>query len=138
MKEDHTETAAFEVNPGGQQFYHEEELDGVSCKFTYIAQGGTNENWEITMIRDKPKKKFGCRVGRPSGMSYLFFQSFSLQLSGAKAVKAKVLGPRGVPLKPEEYKFNEDKSEVSEVAGKFSSQLDEVELYGTKLKKEEL
>lgn len=29
MKEDHTETAAFEVNPGGQQFYHEEELVGI-------------------------------------------------------------------------------------------------------------
>lgn len=58
----------------------------VNNQFCHLFQ-----NWEITMIRDRAKTKFGCRVGRPSGMSYLFFQSFSLQLSGAKAEKAKVL-----------------------------------------------
>eukprot|EP01125_Pyxidicula_operculata_P009499 TRINITY_DN3127_c3_g1_i3.p1 TRINITY_DN3127_c3_g1~~TRINITY_DN3127_c3_g1_i3.p1 ORF type:complete len:139 (+),score=12.36 TRINITY_DN3127_c3_g1_i3:43-459(+) len=56
------------------------ELDGVSCTFSYSADGGSSEEWDIQL--EKSGDKYACVVGRPG--SYLFFKQFKIQLSGKK------------------------------------------------------
>ncbi|THD24262.1 hypothetical protein D915_005074 [Fasciola hepatica] len=75
-------TETFHVQPGGKQYQVSLQRDGIICKFVYQCQGGTNENWRITFMKIIDDKTYGCYVEREgSGDSYLFFQSFKLQVT---------------------------------------------------------
>lgn len=50
------------------------------CSFTYQAVGGTNEDWMMDIQQDR--NTVTCTIARPSGTSYLYFQSFSATLDG--------------------------------------------------------
>ncbi|XP_061172255.1 myeloid-derived growth factor-like [Saccostrea echinata] len=133
MDEDEIQVATFDVKPGGELLSFEKEWDGVTCKFSYQAQGGTNEEWTMGMVRSDDHQEFSCSVERPQ--SYLFFQAFKMELTGIPAVEGEVYGPGMTHLKPEEFKFDKAANKISET-GKFHSQLDKVVLYARRGKTE--
>ncbi|XP_064653323.1 myeloid-derived growth factor-like [Lineus longissimus] len=128
----------FNVQPGGQEHSKERELNGVVCKFTYVAQGGTNEKWIITLTESAGMKKYYCSVSRPERNSYLFFMKFKLEIQGAKLGMGDASGAAGKPLKSEEYKVDHGKESgtVTSVEGKFQSQLTSVVIDAKGVKEE--
>ena len=52
------------------------------CSFTYVAQGGTNEEWEMTIGVNADKSAYSCNIARPSGTTYLFFESYEIKVEG--------------------------------------------------------
>ncbi|KAA0191160.1 hypothetical protein FBUS_01465 [Fasciolopsis buskii] len=75
-------TKTFHVQPGGKQYEVSIKRDGITCKFVYRCQGGTNENWRMTFMKIIDDHTYGCNVERDgSGDSYLFFQSFKLYVT---------------------------------------------------------
>jgi len=71
---------AFDVKPVGSQHTHEEKWDDFTCRFTYIANGGTKEKWLMSFTRSKEAQEYECIVERREKDSYLFFQKFELQV----------------------------------------------------------
>ncbi|XP_071115819.1 myeloid-derived growth factor-like [Haliotis cracherodii] len=138
MTEDKIQVSEFDVMPGGEKISYKKDWEDMkfSCNFTYQAQGGTKESWLMGLSVNADNTKFSCSVERPGSSSYLFFQSFRMEVYGARAVEAEVKGPDQSLLKPEEYIMDESSSSVSHVEGKFHSMLGRVELCAVKPKQE--
>uniref|UniRef100_A0A8C1TT18 Myeloid-derived growth factor n=1 Tax=Cyprinus carpio TaxID=7962 RepID=A0A8C1TT18_CYPCA len=104
------------------------------CTFTYACQGGTNEQWQMSVGLSDDDQMFSCSVWRPQGKSYLFFTQFKAEIKGAKIEYAAaysqmaVGGQRDVALKEEEYIVSE--SSVTHREGKFHSELSKLTVIG--------
>lgn len=129
-----TKTVEFNVKPGGVVHTFSEGIGEFECSFTYASQGGTNEQWLMSVGLSDDDKLFSCSVWRPQGKSYLFFTQFKAELKGAKIQYANAYsqsaaaGQGDVPLKPEEFTVGE--STVTHTAGKFSAQLSKLTAIG--------
>ncbi|XP_012733300.2 myeloid-derived growth factor [Fundulus heteroclitus] len=129
-----TKTVEFNVKPGGVVHSFSEGINEYECTFTYASQGGTNEQWLMSVGLSEDGRLFSCSVWRPQGKSYLFFTQFKAELKGAKVEYANAFsqtaaaGQRDVPLKPEEFTVGE--STVTQKDGKFSAQLSKLTVIG--------
>ncbi|XP_053156914.1 myeloid-derived growth factor [Hemicordylus capensis] len=125
--EEASSTADFDVRPGGMVHSFTKNLGDYSCTFTYAAQGGTNEQWQMSVAASEDNTLFSCSVWRPQGKSYLFFTQFKAEVKGAKIEygmaysTAAVGGQSDIPLKEEEFHVTE--TAVSHKEGKFRSEL---------------
>ncbi|NXD00753.1 MYDGF factor, partial [Certhia familiaris] len=97
------------------------------CTFTYSAQGGTNEQWQMNVGVSEDSGLFSCSIWRPQGKSYLFFTQFKAEVKGAKIEyamaysQAAVGAQNDIPLKQEEFEITE--TTVSHREGKFRFEL---------------
>ncbi|XP_067872630.1 myeloid-derived growth factor [Heterodontus francisci] len=120
-------TGEFDVKPGGLVHSHSETLGEHVCTFTYASQGGTNEQWHMSVGISEDKKLFSCSVWRSQGKSYLFFTEFKAEVTNAKIEfangfsQAAVQGRSDVPLKENEYIIGENT--VTHKDGSFKSEL---------------
>ncbi|XP_067410642.1 myeloid-derived growth factor [Emydura macquarii macquarii] len=120
-------TAEFDVRPGGMVHSFTRSLGDYTCTFTYASQGGTNEQWQMSIGVSEDNKLFSCSVWRPQGKSYLFFTQFKAEVKGAKIEygmaysQAATGGQSDVPLKEEEFEITE--TTVTHREGKFRSEL---------------
>ncbi|XP_060641178.1 myeloid-derived growth factor [Anolis sagrei] len=125
--EEGSDTASFDVRPGGMVHSFSRSLGDYSCTFTYAAQGGTNEQWQMSMGTSEDNLLFSCSVWRPQGKSYLFFTQFRAEVTGAKIEYAMAYsaaasgGQSDVPLKEEEFQVSE--TTVTHKEGKFRAEL---------------
>ncbi|XP_052281572.1 myeloid-derived growth factor-like isoform X2 [Dreissena polymorpha] len=117
---------SFFVSPGGHTNSHVEKSSGFACEFTYACQGGTNEEWVMTMQEDE-EHHFSCSVSRPehSPTSYLFFQHFEMAITGGHLKGAVVLGEKGKTCNEDEYVTDTEKNLVYSASG-FQSHLNSV------------
>ncbi|KAJ7308349.1 hypothetical protein JRQ81_008887 [Phrynocephalus forsythii] len=128
--EETSTTADFDVRPGGMVHSFSKSLGDYTCSFTYAAQGGTNEQWQMSVGLSEDNLLFSCAVWRPQGKSYLFFTQFKAEVKGAKieygmAYSAAASGGRGdVPLKQEEFQVTE--TAVAHRDGTFRAELSKV------------
>ncbi|NXL97902.1 MYDGF factor, partial [Tyrannus savana] len=96
-----------------------------SCTFTYSAQGGTNEQWQMNVGISEDDGLFSCSIWRPQGKSYLFFTQFKAEVKGAKIEhamaysQAAVGAQNDIPLKQEEFEI----TETTGLEGKFRFEL---------------
>ncbi|TRZ03299.1 hypothetical protein DNTS_027470 [Danionella cerebrum] len=129
-----TKTLDFDVKPGGVVHSFSAKLKKYKCTFTYASQGGTNEQWQMSVGLSDDEQMFSCSVWRPQGKSYLFFTQFKAEIKGAKMEYASaysqtgVGGQRDVALKEEEYEVSE--SAVMQRDGKFRSELSKLTVIG--------
>ncbi|KAM4708575.1 myeloid-derived growth factor [Discoglossus pictus] len=120
-------TEEFDVRPGGLEHKYSVSLDECSCIFTYAAQGGTNEQWQMSVGRSEDKQLFSCSIWRPQGKSYLFFMGFKAEVTCGKIEyseaysQAATTSFSAIPLKESEYSVSD--SAVSHKPGSFSSTL---------------
>ncbi|XP_066062007.1 myeloid-derived growth factor [Chamaea fasciata] len=120
-------TAEFDVRPGGVVHSFSRSLGDYGCTFTYSAQGGTNEQWQMNVGTSEDNALFSCTVWRPQGKSYLFFTQFKAEVKGAKIEyamaysQAAVGAQSDVPLKQEEFEITD--TTVSHREGKFRFEL---------------
>ncbi|NXF88958.1 MYDGF factor, partial [Eubucco bourcierii] len=120
-------TADFDVRPGGEVHSFSQSLGDYSCTFTYSAQGGTNEQWQMNVAVSEDNLLFSCSIWRPQGKSYLFFTQFKAEVRGAKIQhamaysQAAVGAQSDIPLKQEEFEVTE--TTVSHREGKFRFEL---------------
>ncbi|XP_069469943.1 myeloid-derived growth factor-like [Ambystoma mexicanum] len=116
-------TKDFDVRPGGQVHSFSRTLGGYTCTFTYAAQGGTNEQWQISLAVSVDGSLFSCSMYRPQGTSYLFFTQFEAKVEGGtiEHAQASSHSDKDVPLKKEEYEVGE--TTVSHKQGVFGSSL---------------
>ncbi|KAM6231744.1 myeloid-derived growth factor [Spheniscus humboldti] len=120
-------TADFDVRPGGEVHSFSRSLGDYTCTFTYSAQGGTNEQWQMNIGVSEDNLFFSCSVWRPQGKSYLFFTQFKAEVKGAKIEYAMAYsqaaagGQSDIPLKQEEFEITE--TTVSHREGKFRFEL---------------
>ncbi|XP_038626755.1 myeloid-derived growth factor [Tachyglossus aculeatus] len=125
-------TVEFDVRPGGMVHSFSRSLGEYTCVFTYAAQGGTNEQWQMSVGISEDNLLFSCSVWRPQGKSYLFFTQFKAEVQGAKIEygmaysKAASAGDNDVPLKEEEFEVTE--TTVSHREGRFRSELSKLVL----------
>ncbi|KAG7487955.1 hypothetical protein MATL_G00029020 [Megalops atlanticus] len=104
------------------------------CSFTYASQGGTNEQWQMSVGLSDDDSLFSCSVWRPQGKSYLFFTQFKAEVKGAKIEyasaysQAGVGGQKDVPLKEEEYTVGDHT--VTHKDGKFRAELSKLTIIG--------
>ncbi|KAM4658424.1 myeloid-derived growth factor [Amazona ochrocephala] len=119
--------AEFDVRPGGGVHAFSRSLEDYTCTFTYSAQGGTNEQWQMNVGVSEDNQLFSCSVWRPQGKSYLFFTQFKAEVKGAKIEhamaysQAAVGGQSDIPLKQEEFEVTE--TTVAHREGKFRFEL---------------
>ncbi|XP_037554015.1 myeloid-derived growth factor [Nematolebias whitei] len=131
---ENTKTVEFNVKPGGMVHTFTEGIREYECTFTYASQGGTNEQWLMSVGLSDDDKLFSCSLWRPQGKSYLFFTQFKAELKGTKIEYANAYsqtaagGQSDVPLKPEEFIVGE--STVTHNEGKFSAQLSKLTAIG--------
>ncbi|KAL2089830.1 hypothetical protein ACEWY4_014518 [Coilia grayii] len=122
-----TKTVEFNVKPGGVVHTFSEKIKDYECSFTYASQGGTNEQWQMSVGISDDEMLVSCSVWRPQGKSYLFFTQFKGELTGSKMEYASaysqsaVGGQKDVPLKQEEYIVGD--SSVTHREGKFRAEL---------------
>ncbi|MBN3303187.1 myeloid-derived growth factor [Amia ocellicauda] len=122
-----SKTAEFNVRPGGMVHSFSESIGEYSCSFTYASQGGTNEQWQMSVGISDDDRLFSCSVWRPQGKSYLFFTQFKAEVTAAKIEyasafsQAAVGGQRDIALKEEEYTVGD--STVTHKDGKFRAEL---------------
>uniref|UniRef100_A0A8C9ES29 Myeloid derived growth factor n=1 Tax=Pavo cristatus TaxID=9049 RepID=A0A8C9ES29_PAVCR len=120
-------TTEFDVRPGGEVHSFSRSLGDYTCTFTYSAQGGTNEQWQMNIGVSEDNLLFSCSVWRPQGKSYLFFTQFKAEVKGAKIEyamaysQAAVGAQSDIPLKQEEFEITE--TTVSHREGKFRFEL---------------
>ncbi|NWR07641.1 MYDGF factor, partial [Paradoxornis webbianus] len=120
-------TAEFDVRPGGVVHSFSRSLGDYGCTFTYSAQGGTNEQWQMNVGTGQDNALFSCTVWRPQGKSYLFFTQFKAEVKGAKIEyamaysQAAVGAQSDIPLKQEEFEVTD--TTVSHREGKFRFEL---------------
>ncbi|XP_063309308.1 myeloid-derived growth factor [Pelobates fuscus] len=125
-------TEEFDVRPGGLEHSFSLSLGDYSCTFTYVAQGGTNEKWKMSVGVSEDNQLFSCSIWRPQGSSYLFFMQFKAIVTGGKIEFSEAYsqtsadGVRDVPLKKSEYDISE--TAVSNIPGAFSSTLSKLVL----------
>ncbi|KPP60990.1 UPF0556 protein C19orf10-like [Scleropages formosus] len=124
---DRTRTVEFNVKPGGVVHTFSEKIGKYECVFTYASQGGTNEQWQMSVGLSDDDKLFSCSIWRPLGKSYLFFTEFKAEIKGAKVEyasaysQAGVGGQNDVALKEEEYVVGD--TTVTHKDGKFRAEL---------------
>ncbi|XP_040040491.2 myeloid-derived growth factor [Gasterosteus aculeatus] len=129
-----TKTVEFNVKPGGVVHTFTEAIREYECSFTYASQGGTNEQWLMSVGLSDDDKLFSCSVWRPQGKSYLFFTQFKAELKRTKIEYANAYsqtaaaGQSDVPLKPEEFTVGD--STVTHRDGKFNAQLSKLTAIG--------
>ncbi|CAN2391134.1 UPF0556 protein C19orf10 homolog [Pristimantis euphronides] len=111
----------FDVKPGGLDYSFILRAGPFSCSFSYAAQGGTNEKWQMTIEVDDQSKYFSCLIWRPTGTSYLFFTKFKAEVSGGKIEFFEAYSQESKALKKSEYEIKD--TTVSDVPGSFSSSL---------------
>ncbi|GFO21345.1 myeloid-derived growth factor-like [Plakobranchus ocellatus] len=120
----------FFVKPGAGSLSVQLELKNYLCKFIYTAQGGTHEEWMITMDLIDNGGAVACTVERNSA-SYLFFQEFKMELTGplvsVTEVDVKNSKRDNLSLSKEEYKLTQ--TSISSVQGKFKNHLEKVAVY---------
>ncbi|NWY44899.1 MYDGF factor, partial [Sylvia atricapilla] len=120
-------TAEFDVRPGGVVHSFSRSLGDFGCTFTYSAQGGTNEQWQMNVGMSEDDALFSCTIWRPQGKSYLFFTQFKAEVKGAKIEyamaysQAAVGAQSDIPLKQEEFEITD--TTVSHREGKFRFEL---------------
>eukprot|EP00073_Rattus_norvegicus_P056056 XP_576697.3 PREDICTED: myeloid-derived growth factor isoform X1 [Rattus norvegicus] len=123
-------TVPFDVRPGGVVHSFSQDIGPggkFTCTFTYASQGGTNEQWQMSLGTSEDSQHFTCTVWRPQGKSYLYFTQFKAELQGAEidAVlfqsKAAFERESDVPLKSEEFEVT--KTAVSHRPGAFKAEL---------------
>ncbi|XP_053317807.1 myeloid-derived growth factor [Spea bombifrons] len=125
--EENSSTEEFDVRPGGLEHSYSRSLGEYTCTFTYVAQGGTNEKWQMSVGVSEDDKLFSCSVWRPQGKSYLFFMQFRAAVTGGKIEfseaysQASADGRSDVPLKKSEYDVTD--TAVFHRPGSFSSSL---------------
>ena len=61
------------------------------------------QQWSMALSRFDDRQHWQCRVERPGGMSYLFFQQFTLQVSGVSLENVEVLVSAMLPAAKEPY-----------------------------------
>ncbi|KAI1891767.1 hypothetical protein AGOR_G00147150 [Albula goreensis] len=129
-----TKTVEFNVKPGGVVHTFSEKIKKYECSFTYASQGGTNEQWQMSVGLSDDESHFSCSVWRPQGKSYLFFTQFKAEVKGAKVEYARaysqagVGGQNDVALKEEEYTVGDHT--VTQTDGKFRAQLSKLTVIG--------
>uniref|UniRef100_A0A3P9KSQ1 Myeloid-derived growth factor n=1 Tax=Oryzias latipes TaxID=8090 RepID=A0A3P9KSQ1_ORYLA len=129
-----TKTMEFNVKPGGVVHSFTEGVRDYECTFTYASQGGTNEQWLMSVGLSDDDTLFSCSVWRPQGKSYLFFTQFKAELKGTRIEYANAYsqiaagGQSDVPLKPEEFTVAE--STVTHKEGRFNAQLSKLTAVG--------
>jgi len=131
-KQHKTKSIVLDVKPGAGRQVVEERWGEFSCVFEYKSQGGTNEQWSLTMARNKKGTEWLCTVERPSGLSYLFFEEFKLRVAGADLQEFLLESKPGVSLRLEEYIMEENYVQQSD---KFNSQLTKVQIFATSKKR---
>ncbi|XP_003280615.1 myeloid-derived growth factor isoform X1 [Nomascus leucogenys] len=123
-------TVAFDVRPGGvvHSFSHNVGPgDKYTCMFTYASQGGTNEQWQMSLGTSEDHRHFTCTIWRPQGKSYLYFTQFKAEVRGAEIEyamaysKAAFERESDVPLKTEEFEVT--KTAVAHRPGAFKAEL---------------
>nr|XP_020649882.1 myeloid-derived growth factor [Pogona vitticeps] len=125
--EEASTAAEFDVRPGGMVHSFAQSLGDFTCSFTYAAQGGTNEQWQMSVGLSEDNLLFSCSVWRPQGKSYLFFTQFKAEVKGAKIEYAMAYsaaatgGQSDIPLKQEESHVTE--TAVAHREGKFRAEL---------------
>jgi len=126
-----TEDIFFMVPGGGKLTIDAELKNGYKCNFSYQAQGGTHEEWHMTMEMLDDGKAVHCTVERAGSSSYLFVESFEIELTGPKVaitdIEVKDSQRDNKDLNPEEY--SKEKTSVSSVQGKFKNHLEKVAVY---------
>ncbi|XP_054645497.1 myeloid-derived growth factor isoform X2 [Dunckerocampus dactyliophorus] len=116
--EEQTRTTEFDVRPGG------------------MVQTFTDSiKWLMSVGLSDDDKLFSCSVWRPTGISYLFFTQFKMELEGTKIEHADAFsqaavtpGQGNVALGPEEYTVGE--STVTHTDGRFKAQLAKLMVVG--------
>lgn len=121
-----------DIKPGAGRQEANETLGEFVCTFGYKAQGGTKEEWSLSITANVAAKEWLCTVERPSGKSYLFFEEFKLGVSGARLHDVLLEKEPGVLLSEVEYTVNKKDNSVQDSPGKFNSQLSKVQIYATK------
>ncbi|XP_055796599.1 myeloid-derived growth factor-like isoform X3 [Salvelinus fontinalis] len=91
--DERTQTVEFNVKPGGMVHTFSEKMREYECSFTYASQGGTNEQWLMSVSLSEDDSLFSCSLWRPQGKSYLFFTQFKAELKGAKIEYASAYCP---------------------------------------------
>ncbi|KAM9242389.1 myeloid-derived growth factor [Dugong dugon] len=123
-------TVAFDVRPGGVEhsFSHSAgPEDKFTCVFTYASQGGTNEQWQMSLGTSEDHQHFTCTIWRPQGKSYLYFTQFKAEVRGAEIEygmaysQAAFERESDVPLKNEEFEVT--KTTVAHRPGAFKAEL---------------
>ncbi|XP_006896501.1 PREDICTED: UPF0556 protein C19orf10 homolog [Elephantulus edwardii] len=124
-------TVAFDVRPGGVVHafsQHAGPEDKYTCTFTYASQGGTNEQWQMSLGASEDQQHIICTIWRPQGKSYLYFTQFKAEVQGAKiehgmaySKAAALESESDVPLKSEEFEVS--KTAVSHRPGAFKAEL---------------
>ncbi|KAG5850772.1 hypothetical protein ANANG_G00086000 [Anguilla anguilla] len=129
-----TKTVDFDVKPGGVVHTFAAKIKKYECSFTYASQGGTNEQWQMSVGLSDDESHFSCSLWRPQGKSYLFFTQFKAEIKGAKiehvtAYSQTAVGGLGdVALKEEEYSVGDHT--VTQNDGKFRAQLSKLTMIG--------
>lgn len=128
---DDVKSADFDVIPGGaRNHFQSEEWHGITCTFTYVCQGGTKEHWVITVRRDDDFN-YKCVVERPEGLSvsYLFFQEFRIDVTGAVVEGAEVEGKDVYhPLNEEQFIVDKENNLVRS-SPKFGNELNRIDVF---------
>ncbi|XP_069914783.1 myeloid-derived growth factor [Oryctolagus cuniculus] len=123
-------TVAFDVRPGGVVHSFSQDVGPggrYACAFTYAAQGGTNEQWQMSLGTSEDHQHFTCTIWRPQGKSYLYFTQFKAEVRGAQIEygmaysKAAFERESDVPLKSEEFEVT--KTSVAHRPGAFKAEL---------------
>ncbi|XP_040846265.1 myeloid-derived growth factor [Ochotona curzoniae] len=123
-------TVAFDVRPGGAVHSFAQSVgpgDRYTCTFTYASQGGTNEQWQMSLGTSEDHQHFTCTIWRPQGKSYLYFTQFKAEVQGAEIEygmaysKAAFERESDVPLKSEEFEVT--KTSVAHRPGAFKAEL---------------
>ncbi|XP_044514428.1 myeloid-derived growth factor [Gracilinanus agilis] len=123
----------FDVRPGGvvHSFSQSHAKAGEhTCTFTYASQGGTNEQWQMSLDLSDDNRLLTCIIWRPQGKSYLFFTQFKAEVQGAEVEygmaysKASTGKDADIPLKPEEFEVTN--TAVIHRQGAFRAELSKV------------
>merc|ERR1711963_61670 len=125
----------FYVKPGGQAMIFEKEWKGFKCTFEYKAQGGTHEQWQVSIEDDGGNVM--CTIARGQ-TSYLFFETFKMSLSGGglKLEQFEAINTGNTPLAESEYKVDKRANTLSAAQGQFKNHLERIILLASSGKSE--
>ncbi|XP_020827056.1 myeloid-derived growth factor isoform X2 [Phascolarctos cinereus] len=125
--------AAAAAAAGGSDGDRAVDFDGGhTCTFTYAAQGGTNEQWQMSLDLSDDSRLLTCIIWRPQGKSYLFFTQFKAEVQGAEVEYGMAYSTAStgkdadVPLKPEEFEVTS--TAVTHRQGAFRAELSKIVL----------
>ena len=66
----------------------------VTCSFEYAANGGSSEEW-IIELAENSIGEIVCTIARPHPPSYLYFNSFTISITGGEIENAEIKGNAG-------------------------------------------